>query len=519
MKTTYLASAVAASLLLPLTWGTATAAVATTASASVTGSSGSDASVATLEGQLSPAAAELLAAGRSRSPPIAESRGKAAEYRRVGAAAPVPPVAQSHGKAAEYGRAGAAAPVPPHLPASLAAEVQERADARAGGRGRAAKAKRAKGAAAAKKAARKAAKARLPRGVDRDAVSREVAAKAAALPIDADVEATMHEVRSAMDRIVPGAKAAVAAGAAKAAGGAPKRGAASAAVKAAAKVAAATAAAADDDRAALRERLAALEVAVLKVNKERDELRLLQSYAAEENRQLTIKLHEVQLALQSASRASGAANPALSRWLSAKELDLSAFVAGTAYEYYTRHSYGPLTAALISYGVLLGPLAASGLFFLRHAKALTLSGTGADLLTGVQAMSVFDAAFAVGLVAAIFVARLGDPLLALRDIAPPLFVFLFLAVAAQTVATVAAVGVYFRRAGGVRGHGRVAWALAIKLVVAADFFGRIGAPALLGRPYIAPVPIGVYLAYVAASSVSLGLVHRSRRALVRSEAP
>lgn len=491
MKATRLASAVATALLLPLAWGTATAAGAATASAPVAASGGGGdgaASMSSLEGELSPAAAELLASGRSRTPPIAESRGKDAEYRRVGAAAPVPPAG--------------------HLPPSVAVEVKAKADSRpVDGRGRAAKAKRAKGGAAAKKAARKAG---LPRGVDRDAVSREVAAKAAALPIDADVEATMHEVRSAMDRIAPGAKVGAAAAASKSA-------ATSGAVKAAAKAAAT--ATAGDDRVVLRERLAALELAVLKVNKERDELRLLQSYAAEENRQLTIKLHEVQLALQSASRASGAANPALSRWLSAKELDLSAFVAGTAYEYYTRHSYGPLTAALISYGVLLGPLAASALFFLRHAKALTPSGSGADLLTGVQAMSVFDAAFAAGLVAAIFVARLGDPLLALRDIAPPLFVFLFLAVAAQTVATVAAVGVYFRRAGGVRGHTRVAWALAIKLVVAADFFGRIGVPAVAGRPYIAPVPIGVYLAYVAASSVSLGLVHRARRMLVRAEAP
>ena len=252
-----------------------------------------------------------------------------------------------------------------------------------------------------------------------------------------------------------------------------------------------------------------------KVHKERDELRMLHAYATEENRQLTIKLHEVQLALQSASRAA-AANPALSRWLSAKELDLSAFVAGTAYEYYTRHTYGPLTAALISYGVLLGPLAASALFFLRHAKALSLSGTAADLLTAVQAMSVFDAAFAAGLVAAIFVARLGDPLLALRDIAPPLFVFLFLAVAAQTAATVGAVGVFLKRAGSVRGHARVAWATAIKLVVTADFFGRMGVPALLGKHYIAPVPIGVYLAYVVGSGASLWLVHRARTAALRA---
>ncbi|GAB0497560.1 hypothetical protein MMPV_008895 [Pyropia vietnamensis] len=502
MKATHLASALTTVLLLALMWGTATAAVATTAVA-ITASTpaavatGGAANVATLEGELSPAAAALLAAGRSRSPPIAQSRGKAAEYRRVGAGAPVPPSS---------------------LPPSLAAEVKEKADARAGSRGRSAKAKRAKGASAPKKPARKAAKVRRPRGIDRDAVTREVAAKAAALPIDAEVEATMHEVRSAMDRIVPRSKVGASARVATASP-VSKRRATRDAVKATAKVAAATTEVAEDDRAALRERLAALEVAVLKVNKERDELRLLQSYAAEENRQLTIKLHEVQLALQSASRASGAANPALSRWLSAKELDLSAFVAGTAYEYYTRHSYGPLTAALISYGVLLGPLAASGLFFLRHAKALTLSSTGADLLTGVQAMIVFDAAFSVSLVAAIFVARLGDPLLALRDIAPPLFVFLFLAVAAQTLATVVAVAAYLRRTGSIRGHSRIAWALAIKLVVTADFFGRMGVPAVVGQPYIAPVPIGVYLAYVAASSVSLGLVHRCRRALVRTEAP
>jgi len=481
MKVATVASAVAAALLLPLAWSGAAAAPA---DAPPDG-------VATLSGELSPAAAALAAAGRSDTPPIAEARGKAVEYSRHGAAAPVPSAA---------------------LAPSLAAGVAKLADARppsAAGVPLSAKARKRRAAKAAKAAAR-----RAPSRVSREAVSRQVAAKAAALPIDADVEAKMHEVRSAMDRLsstsvaAEKAKVAKAAKAAKAAKGG--RGA-----KAAAAAADKAAAAANGERAALRTRLSALEAAVTKVHKERDELRMLHAYATEENRQLTIKLHEVQLALQSASRAA-AANPALSRWLSAKELDLSAFVAGTAYEYYTRHTYGPLTAALISYGVLLGPLAASALFFLRHAKALSLSGTAADLLTAVQAMSVFDAAFAAGLVAAIFVARLGDPLLALRDIAPPLFVFLFLAVAAQTAATVGAVGVFLKRAGGVRGHARVAWATAVKLVVTADFFGRMGVPALLGKHYIAPVPIGVYLAYVVGSGASLWLVHRARTTALRA---
>ena len=190
--------------------------------------------------------------------------------------------------------------------------------------------------------------------------------------MDADMEAKMLEERSAMDRLSSTSVAAETAKAAKAA----KAAKGGRCAKAAAPASKKSVAAANSEHAALRTRLGALEAAVTKVHKERDELRMLHAYATEENRQLTIELHEVQQALQSATRAA-AANPALSRWLSAKELDLTAFVADIAYEYYTRHTYGPLTAALISYGVLLGPLAASALFFLRHAKALWRKDIGA----------------------------------------------------------------------------------------------------------------------------------------------
>jgi len=137
------ASAVAAALLLLLAWSGAAGAPA----APLTDG------VATLSGELSPAAAALAAAARSDTPPIAEARGKDVEYSRHGAAAPVP-----------------AAP----LPSSLAAAVAQKSGARppsGAGRSPTAKARKCRAAKAAKAAAR-----RAPPRVSRKAVSRQVAA-------------------------------------------------------------------------------------------------------------------------------------------------------------------------------------------------------------------------------------------------------------------------------------------------------------------------------------------------------
>jgi hypothetical protein len=221
-----------------------------------------------------------------------------------------------------------------------------------------------------------------------------------------------------------------------------------------------------------------------------------------EMQSLVSKLQSVEQRLK--IEAKKAADKSLKAWFNGRADEITSFLEGSGLQHYNDKNFSPLTAGIVTYGIVFTPLLLMCVHISQNIKRLST-------LNILLSINLFEVGYMAATICSMLLLLTTDPWHGIQHISRLNFVFIQIVIGALFWCSAVLIGVDLLRDRNRSKFFLLGFELAVRLGIASDYVSRVWLPVVERHDDPLSVPAHSYVVYFATSMLCAALTSRAQR--------